>query len=118
MHSDIVERMFTAVEKRDLDTYLTFFTEDAEYRAANLPPVFGHKGIAEFAKPMMDMFTKVDHIVKDVWQSGDVICCELDLTYVRKDGKSVTVPCCDIIRLQGGKVKSLRAFLDPGPAFA
>jgi ketosteroid isomerase-like protein len=118
MHSDIIDRLFSAVDKKDVQAYLGCFTEDAEYRAGNFPAVKGHQGIIEFSKPMLEMFSNVTHNVKNVWQSGDIVCCELDLTYVRrKDGKVVTVPCCDVIRLEGGKVKSLRAFLDASPAF-
>ena len=40
----------------------------------------------------------------------------MDLVYHRKDGKVVTVPCVDVIQLENGKVKSLRAYLDAAPA--
>ena len=66
---------------------------------------------------MIPYFDKVLHNIKNSWQKGDTVVCELDLEYHRKDGKVVTVPCLDIIRLKDGKVKSLRAYLDAGPAF-
>ena len=66
---------------------------------------------------MIPNFEKVSHNIKARWQKGDTVVCELDLAYHRKDGKVVTVPCLDIIRLKDGKVKSLRAYLDATPAF-
>ena len=66
---------------------------------------------------MIPYFDKVLHNIKNSWRVGDTVVCELDLVYHRKDGKVVTVPCLDIIRLKDEKVKSLRAYLDAGPAF-
>ena len=110
--------MFGAVERADLDTYLTCFNEGAEYKAANFPPVYGHAAIREFAMKMAPIFEKVEHKVKGTWQSGDTIIAEMDLVYHRRDGKVISVPCADIIQLENGKVKSLHAYLDASPAFA
>jgi len=117
MSVEILERLFGAVNNRDLEAYLGCFTEDAEYQAANIPAVYGHKAIQEFGAKMIPNFKKVLHNIKNSWQKGDTVVCELDLVYHRNDGKVVTVPCLDIIRLKDGKVKSLKAYLDAGPAF-
>lgn len=118
MSMEIVKRLFDAVERKDVDAYVTCFMQDAEYRAGNLPAVFGHDGIREFAHRVIPYFDRVDHIVKNHWQNGDTIISEMDLVYHRKDGKVVSVPCVDIIQVENGKVKSLRAYLDATPAFA
>ena len=118
MSMELIKRMFSAVENNDVDTYLTCFTENAEYKAGNFPPVFGHQAIREFADRIIPYFDRVEHTVKNTWQNGDTIISEMDLTYHRKDGKVATVPCVDIIQLENGKVKSLRAYLDAAPAFS
>jgi ketosteroid isomerase-like protein len=118
MSMEIVERLFSTVERKDVDAYLACFTEDAEYKAGNFPAVFGHQAIREFAAQIIPLFNQVEHKVKNSWQNGDTIISEMDLVYHRKDGKVVTVPCVDIVQLENGKVKSLRAYLDASPAFA
>jgi len=97
---------------------MALFTEDAEYKAGNFPPVFGPRAIGEFGASVIPYFNKVEHIVKNAWQKGNTVVAEMDLVYHRKDGKVVTVACLDIIRLKDGKVKSLRAYLDATPAFS
>jgi len=42
----------------------------------------------------------------------------MTVRYERHDGKSNTLPCCDTIRIQDGKVKSLKIFMDITPVFA
>jgi ketosteroid isomerase-like protein len=118
MSMDIVDRMFAAVESKDLDTYLMCFTEDAEYKAGNYPPVYGRAAIRDFAGQIMPYFNQVEHKIKNKWHNGNTIISEMDLIYYRKDGKVVTVPCVDIVEIENGMVKSLRAHLDAAPAFA
>ena len=116
---DTVRRAFAAVEANDVDTYVSLFTDDAVYQAANFPPVVGPEGIRQFAIPVMQTFLRVTHDIKALWEpEPDVVIAEVLLTYNRKDGKVTELPCLDVIRLQGGKIKSLQAYLDISPAFA
>lgn len=119
MAREMIDRMFEAVEQNDIDSYVQYFTDDAEYKAGNLPPVYGPDSIRQFGASMIPMFNKVSHKVNRIYEFGDTYVCEMELTYDRKDGKSFTVPCLDIIRTDGnGKVKSLRAYVDATPAFS
>jgi len=118
-NADTVRRAFAAVEANDVDTYVSLFTDDAVYQAANFPPVIGPQGIKQFATPVMETFSRVTHDVKAMWEpERDVVIAEVILTYHRKDGKVIELPCLDVIRLDGGKIKSLQAYLDISPAFA
>ena len=113
-----VKAAYAAVERSDVDTYVTFFTADAVYKVGNFDLVTGHEGVRALAVPLVDMFTSVTHDVKKFWQLDDVVICEMDITYSRKDGKVVVIPCVDVIHFSGKKVKELLAYLDPTPAFS
>ncbi len=115
---ELTKQAFAAVEANDVDQYITMFTDDAVYQIANYPPVTGPEGISEFAKPVMQMFTKVTHDIKGIWEFADTVICEMDVTYTRNDGKVTTVPCLDIVHFENGKIKKLQAFIDASPAFA
>jgi ketosteroid isomerase-like protein len=99
--------------------YLSFLAPDVVYKAGNYDPVVGHEGIKQFSAPMMEMFSAVKHDVRDVWEVDEsTVVAEMEVTYTRKDGRSTTIPCLDVIRIQDGKVKSLQAYLDFAPAFS
>ena len=53
-NSDIVKRAFAAVEANDVNAYVSLFTDDAFYKAANFDPVIGPDGIRQFAAPVME----------------------------------------------------------------
>jgi ketosteroid isomerase-like protein len=117
MSKEIIERLFDAVHRNDVQTYVKCFTEDAEYKVANFPAAIGRKEIEAFGARITPMFERVLHEVKNTWQAGDAFVSELDVVYHRKDGKVVKVPCLDVIRIENGLVKSLHAYIDATPAF-
>jgi ketosteroid isomerase-like protein len=118
MSVEIIDRLFDAVHRNDVPSYVKCFAEDAEYKVANFPAVYGRKDIEAFGARITPMFERVLHDVKHTWQVGNTCVSELDIVYHRKDGKIVRVPCLDVIRIENGLVKSLHAYLDAGPAFA
>ncbi len=115
---ETIERLFDAVHRNDVQAYVSCFAENAEYKVANFPAVYGHKDIQAVGARITPMFDRVLHEVKSTWQVGDTCISELDVVYHRKDGSVVRVPCLDFIRVKDGLVTSLHAYLDATPAFA
>ncbi len=115
---DLAKRLIAAVEANNLDEYINFFTKDGVYKIGNFDPASGHQGIREFAAPVMQAFKSVTHDNVKMWEVGDTVVCELEVTYVRNDDKVTKLPCMNIIRFQGDKVREYQAFIDVSPAFA
>jgi ketosteroid isomerase-like protein len=114
---ETVERLFDAVHRNDVQAYTKCFTEDAEYKVANFPPVYGRKDIEEFGARITPMFDKVLHEVKSIWQVADTCVSEVVVAYHKKDGTVAKVPCLNFILVKDGLVKSYHAYLDATPAF-
>ncbi|XWK85996.1 MAG: nuclear transport factor 2 family protein [Phormidium sp.] len=116
---DIAKSLMASVESNNVDKYLSYFTEDSAYIIGNNPPIIGKQAINDFALPIMVNFSKVYHEVHDMWLLGeDTVVAELDVTYLRKDGKMFKFPCMNIIRFQDKKVREYQAFIDANPAFS
>jgi ketosteroid isomerase-like protein len=113
-----VKEAYAAVESNDISAYVQFFTDDAIYKVANFDPVVGPDGIRALAEPLVDMFESVTHDITTIWEVENTVICEMNVTYNRKDGKSVTVPCVDVIHFTNGKVNELKAYIDTSPAFS
>jgi ketosteroid isomerase-like protein len=112
----LVERMFAA--SRSLDEYVSFFAEDALYRYGNNPPVRGHQGLKDAMMRLRQGVQRVTHEMKGMWESGDVVVCEMEVTYTRQDGRTVTLPCCDTFRINGDKIQEMRVYVDATPVYA
>ena len=79
MSVEIVERLFDAVHRNDVQSYVKCFAEDAEYKIANFPPVYGRKDIEAFGARITPMFERVLHDVKHTWQMGNTCVSEMDV---------------------------------------
>jgi ketosteroid isomerase-like protein len=116
--TSIVKEMFMAAESNNVDEYVSFFTEDALFKVGNLPSVFGPQGIRDFESPVRQVIRTVSHEVKEMWEQEDVVICEMEITYTRRDGKVLILPCVDVIQMERDKVWKMQAYLDPSPVFA
>ncbi len=115
---DIVRRLMAAVELNASDEYVSYFTDDAVYKVGNAEAVVGPESIRRLAASVIHLIEKVSHDVKNIWELGDTLICEMELRYLRKDGKTVTVPNLTIVRFEGERVRTYQAFLDASPVFS
>ncbi len=115
---DIVKRMFKAGESMNLDNFVKFYADDALYQFSIFPVVYGPQGIREASVEFLEKVEQVYHHYLNMWEVGDTVIAEMEVTYIRHDGKVFTLPCCDTIRLKGDKVQELRIYMDISPVFS
>jgi limonene-1,2-epoxide hydrolase/catechol 2,3-dioxygenase-like lactoylglutathione lyase family enzyme len=115
--SEIVRRMFQAGESMNVENFVKFYTKDAHYQFSNFPAAYGPQGIRDSSVAFLATVAKVYHHIKNMWEVGDTVICEMDVTYIRHDGKVFTLPCCDTIVFQGDKVQELRIYMNIDPVF-
>ncbi|BAY62539.1 hypothetical protein NIES22_26130 [Calothrix brevissima NIES-22] len=116
---DIIKKMFLAGEAMNVHNFTKFYTDDALYQFSNYPVVYGPDAIAAASAGFIATVEGLHHHIKNIWETADgTIICEMEVTYVRFDGKVFTLPCCDTIRFEGNKVKELRIYMDISPVFA
>ncbi|MCL1470593.1 EthD domain-containing protein [Argonema antarcticum] len=116
--TQIVKEMFKAGESMNVDNFVKFYTDDALYQFSNFPIVYGPKGIKDASTAFIQTVEALYHKIKHIWEVGaDTVICEMEVTYIRFDGKVFTLPCCDTIRFKGDKVSELRIYMDISPVF-
>ena len=115
--SDIVRRMFEAGESMNVENFVKFYTEDAHYQFSNFPVAYGPQGIRESSVDFLNTVAKVYHHITNIWEQGNTVICEMEVTYIRHDGKVFRLPCCDTIVFKGDKVQELRIYMDISPVF-
>jgi limonene-1,2-epoxide hydrolase len=115
---DVNRQLFDKAKRRD-EAYFASFTENALYQVANYPPVYGEKGIREFLVPILNLCEGVDHFIDNMWEIGDnKMVCQGSVVYHRRDHKVVPrIYVCNIIQVEGDKIRELRAYGDFTPLF-
>ncbi|NTU50770.1 MAG: nuclear transport factor 2 family protein [Desulfobulbaceae bacterium] len=115
---DIVKKMFLAGEALNVDNFIKFFTDDCYYQFGNFPPARSPQEIASSSTGFIEKCEGLHHHIVGIWEASDgTLFCEMEVTYINHAGKVVTLPCCDIIRFEGDKVKELKIFMDINPLF-
>ena len=110
--------LFSRGESFDPAGFAALFTETPVYAFGNFDVCFDKPAIEKSAAAFFAQINAVYHDIKMMWESGDCVFVEMDVSYWRKaDNSLITLPCCDIFRLEDGKFSELRIFMDVNPVF-
>ena len=116
-NTDLVKRLFSRGEAFDSEGFITFFTDSPVYQFGNFDVSLDKESIKQSANNFFSQITAVYHEIKVIWEEGDLVFVEMDVSYWRKDGSMVSLPCFDIFRVEGDKFSELRIFMDVNPVF-
>ena len=110
-------RLFGRGEAFDSEGFIGFFTDNPMYQFGNGEPCLTKAAIKASVDGFFGAVDALYHDLRNVWEVGNCVFVEMDVTYWRKDGTSITLPCADIFRFQGDKILELRIFMDANPLF-
>ena len=116
--SQWIERVYKAVDAKDIESYVQFFTEDCTFRFGNNPPVHGKDGIRQALQQFFPAFKSLKHETVETWNPPGFEMVEAIVTYTRHDGSKATVFAVTIYRMQGSLAKDCRIFVDLAPLWA
>jgi ketosteroid isomerase-like protein len=116
---ETVRDLLTVLGKKDTGGAIRFFAAAASYRFGNASPAVGVEQIRQaLASSTPDAIQKATVDIKELLEFGDVVVCEMEVSYARKDDSVVTLPCTDLFRFENGLIQDMRIFMDAGPLFA
>jgi ketosteroid isomerase-like protein len=113
-----VAAIFAAIDSFDPERFVARLTPEAKFRFANADPVTGRAAIKEAVTGFFATIGGLTHHIKNVWEFGDTVIAQIDVEYLRKDGKSVTVPNADILIFDGDLVRDWQIYIDVAPVYA
>jgi len=113
-----ITRYYADVDARRMDAFLSHHTPDAKVVFGNHPPAVGHDAIRAAIGELWSSIAGVRHRFVRVWDHEPTAILECAVTYDRKDGASVTVPCVSILERSDDKIRELRIHIDLAPVFA
>jgi ketosteroid isomerase-like protein len=113
-----VTQTFADIDSFDPAKFVAHLTPDARFRFANADPVTGRAAIAEAVGGFFATIDGMKHHIKNVWELGDTVIVQIDVEYLRKDGKSVITPNADILVYDGDLVRDWQIYIDVTPVYA
>ncbi|MER5348124.1 nuclear transport factor 2 family protein [Streptomyces mirabilis] len=113
-----VAQVFADIDSFDADKFVTHLAPDVVFRFANAEAAVGREAVAEAVKSFFATIGGLTHHIRNVYEIGDTVVVKIDVEYLRKDGKRVTVPNADILVYDGDLVSDWQIYIDIAPVYA
>jgi ketosteroid isomerase-like protein len=113
-----VPAIFAAIDALDPDQFVSHLTDDVVFRFGNAEPAVGKAAVRDAVAGFFSSIGGLTHHILNIYDAGDVSVAQIDVEYVRQDGKHVTVPNADILVFDGDLVSNWQIYIDVAPVFA
>jgi uncharacterized protein (TIGR02246 family) len=111
--------VFAATDAMDVEAVAALFAKDARVVFGNGQPMLGVDEIRAGTTAFYDTIAGLHHEIANEWNFGNDTIVELKVTYHRKDGQRVTIPCVTIFHADAaGKIDDYRVYYDVTPIYA
>jgi ketosteroid isomerase-like protein len=112
MSDALVARFFAAADTLDPDRFCAELPDDIVWRFGNAPPAHGIAAVRAQYSGFIGMLSAMRHTVVGVWRSEGCLTVETSVVYTDRHGREICCPGCDIMLLEGGRLKEIRIFVD------
>jgi ketosteroid isomerase-like protein len=109
---------FAAIDALDGDTFVSYLSPDVVFRFGNHDPVKGRQAVKEASEGFWTTIEGLTHHILDIYDDGDTAIAKIDVEYVLKDGRHVTVPNADILKYDGDLISDWQIYIDLAPLFS
>jgi hypothetical protein len=108
-----LKRYYELIDHNEVGEVLrNYIAEGCTFRFGNAPAT----DFLDEARRMATLIKGVQHRLVSVLEGDDgTIACELEVTYLKHDGSSVTLPGSLFARIAGGRFVEQRAYVDQTP---
>jgi ketosteroid isomerase-like protein len=111
--------LFATVDSMDLAKIIPLFAADARVVFGNGQAMVGTDEIRSGITAFYDTIAGLHHGIVNEWNVGDDAIVEFEVSYNRKDGRQVTIPCVTIFHTDvSGKIDHYRVYFDVAPIYA
>ena len=114
-----------SVDRKDAAGFARAFAPDGWVQFGNWPRTTGREAITETIAQFFSGFQSLSHRSIGQWLDGRTLVLEAEVTYLRHDNRTVTVPACTIFRLAAApsadgspQAKECRIYVDLAPLYA
>jgi ketosteroid isomerase-like protein len=119
MDAQWVQAYFKTVDTLNADAIAAHFADDGKFRFSNQPPAVGKQAVQDSLAQFFDTIQAMHHDKVGLWvgEDGNSAVWEADVTYTRKDGTQVMLPCASILRSHNDQIYDFRMDMDISPVY-
>jgi len=107
-----LDKLMRCIDAKDAAAFAAFLTDDACFRFGNVPSVRGREAIEVSVRSFFDAVTALAHQLQERWSIDEVTICTGMVTYTRRDGRMVSVPFANVLKLRAGLIYDYQVYID------
>jgi ketosteroid isomerase-like protein len=107
-----VDALSAALDGKQLENVLGFLTDDCIMIAGNGDPVKGKDQIGNVFESFFPAIKSTEHHVTDIFESGNSLVHRGTVTYTRLDHSQLTIPFCDVFKMEGDLIREYNIYID------
>lgn len=114
---DLINKVADSIDRLDGKAFSEFITEDGSFKYANNEPVTGRKNIEEYVSAFFKFVKSGKHKIIKLWEDGDSLVWQGEVTYTRHDNKVMTFPFVNVFKMKGDLISNYQIHIDNTPLF-
>ena len=107
-----VDLLTPALDRFDIDMVTSLLDDNCYFQAGNSTPTRGKEKVRETLVQFFDQVKAVKHRIDETLEINDTVVSRGLVTYTRKDSSTLTVPVCDVFKIQEGKILEYFIYID------
>lgn len=107
-----VTNLFKAIDSKNATEFAKFLTDDGVFRYGNYPDVAGKENVEKFVAGFFESIKALSHTLNDIWEVDGARIVAGMVTYTRHNGTQLTVPFCNVLKMQGELVQQYLVHID------
>jgi ketosteroid isomerase-like protein len=114
----LVSDMYANIDAMRLNEFAEVLAPDVKVVVGNNPAMNGRQAAKEGIGYFFSTIKGLKHHLVNVVEGNGLTFLEANVEYLRKDGKTVTVPVVTVLERSSDLVTSLRIYFDVAPVYA
>jgi ketosteroid isomerase-like protein len=115
---DWLSDLFEAIDRMDSGGFVQFLADYATFQFGNAQPVKGKENIRDAVAGFFSSIKGISHKLLGTWQVDDVVFLQGEVSYTRKDSRTVTIPFFNLFKMNGPLVSKYIIYIDVSPLYA
>lgn len=107
-----LDQLSLYLDSKNTDRILEFLTDDCLLQAGNSEIVKGKEGIKQIFDSFFPNVKNIEHDLTDSFENGNSVVYRGTVTYTRLDDSTLTVPVCDVFKMEDNLIKEYYIYID------
>lgn len=112
-----LKEIYDGVDRMDAEAFGAALAPDVRLTWGNQPAVNGRDGVVEAIGGFFGTIAGLEHRFVNVWEHGDDIIVEWQVTYTRQDGGTAVVPATTLLERGPDGARTCRVHVDLAPVY-